>query len=306
MVALATFAAGPPLESFCCPFNGSNCEVTWKAPPNLPLSVKIFVVVPTQFSPSTLSNLLQIAELTPKNKKRSTQPDGILAGKDVLTYANQDDTRHLDIIPSQGAIGLNKIGVYAQIPKQTPVGVPDDKEALRLALDILGKIGISRSELAADTNGNPLLSFSEGSVIQKVKPSGQIVTNVVSHGISLTRQIEGIPVWGNAGLSAKFGNEGRLANLDVTWRAIKPEKDCPVPTASEFVSRVESGRGLIRDEQANAVFRKITIIKASLYYWENSGSEPQSHIYPFAVLDAKTDVQGQDANVQLFVPFANE
>ncbi|MGI8965669.1 MAG: hypothetical protein ACR2H1_06220, partial [Limisphaerales bacterium] len=305
VMSVAAFAVGPPLENFCEPFNGKNCDVIWAAPSNLPASVKIYAVVPTKFSPSTISNLLQIAELTPKNKRRSTQ-DGVLGGKDVLVYANKKDTRHLDIIPSQGAIGLGIDGTIAQIPKEMPVGVPDDKEALRLVLDILGKIGISRSELATSHDGKTLLSFSEASVLHKDKSTGQIVTNVVRRGINLTRRIEGIPVWGDAGVSAKFGNEGKLAYLSVVWRAIKPAQDCPISNSTEFISHIKSGHALIRSEQAGTRYKKLTVNKVQLYYWENEGSKPQSTIYPFAVLNAKTGLPGENANLELFVPFANQ
>ncbi len=306
VVALAAFAAEPPLRDFCETFKCEACEVLWEAPTNqIPVSVKLLKVIPTKFSSNTVSNLLLMVGLTQKDKKQLAR-DGVLGEKDVLTYANKEDTRHLDIIPSQGAIGLNKDSPFAKIPREVPIGVPDDKQALNLALGILEKIGISRAELATDADGKPRLTVSEGSVIHKDKPTGQIVTNVVDRTIMLSRQIDGIPVWGTAGVSMKFGNEGKLAYLESTWRAIKPDKDCPVPDAAGFASRIKSGRVLIRSEQVNTNYKKLTVTKAVLYYWENSGSEPQTYIYPFAVLEAKTDQQGENSNVQLFVPFANE
>jgi len=299
---LAAFAASLPLASFCQPFNGASSEVIWEAPSNFPASVKVMEVVPTKLSPETISNLLWLAELSPKNMTRSAQLDGVLAGKDVLTYANRDGTRYLDIVPSQGSIGLTKAGMVATIPKEMPSGVPDDKEASRLAFDILKKIGISTSELATDTNGKPLVSYAEGSVIHKDKPSGRIVTNVTDRTVILKRQIGDIPFSGMAGISMKFGNEGRLAHLEVTWRSVRPDKDCPVPNVSEFVSRIKSGRVLIHNEQANVSFKRLSIEKVRLYYWEADGSERQSRICPFAVLDAKTDQTGENASIHLFVP----
>lgn len=305
VTALAAFAAGSPLRDFCSPFNGKDCNVIWEAPTNFPASVKIFAVIPTKFSSVTVSNLLQIAELKPNQRKRVDQ-GGVFAGKDVQFFGDREETRQLNLVPSQGLIAISKDGTIAQIPKQMPVGVPDEKEALRLTLNILEKIGISRSELATNSDGKIRLSVLEGSVLHKDKLSGQIVTNVTDREIDLSRQIGGIPVFGTVSISAKFGNEGKLAYLSVVWRAIKPDKDCPVPGAAEFISRIKSGRVLIRNEQANATDKKLTVTKASLYYWENSGSEPQTYIYPFAVLEATTDVQEDDSKIQLFVPFANE
>lgn len=303
VVALATFAASPPLTDFCRPFAGKSCVISWEATNQLPSAAKVWRVVPTNFSDNTVSNLLQIAGLTLKDRKHSSQ-DGVFGGKDVLTYANREDTRHLDIIPSQGTIGLGITGVIAEIPKQLPKGVPDGKEALQLTLNLAEKIGISRAELTTNADGTIRSTLLEGSVLHKDKSSGQIITNITDREIDLSRQIEGIAVLGNVGIAAKFGNENKLSYLSVTWRAIKPDKDCKVPNAAEFVDYLKSGRAWIRNEQSRANYQKITIEKVSLYYWENSGSEPQSYIYPFAVLDAKTDQVGDNANVQLFVPFA--
>ena len=307
-VALAALAAGPPLENICAPFEGKDCEVIWVAPTNLPASVKIFAVVPTKYSPNTISNLLQIAELTPKNKIPPTQ-NGVMGGKDVLIYENKEQTRHLDVIPSQGAIAINKDGTRAQIPKELPIGVPDPKIALRLTLEILEKIGINRSELATNSDGTLQAGYTQGEVLHKDKSTGLIVTNIDERQIFLKRQIEGIPVTGTTGgVTAHFGNEGKLGYLDVTWRAVKPDKDCLVPDAAGFVSLIKSGRTLIPNVEpmkTEKTFKRLTITNVSLFYWENSGSEQQANIYPFAVLEAKTDEPGENAKVQLFVPLTD-
>ena len=305
VVALSAQAAGPPLQDFSSPFADKDCQVIWEAPTNFPTSVKIFAVVPTKFSPETISNLLQLAELTTKNKRRPVQ-EGVFLGKDVLAYASKEDTRQLSIVPSQGFIAVSKDDAFAA-PRQTPVGVPDDKEAPELALNLLRKLGLNTSGLATGSKGEILpSSFSEGSVLHKEKPSGRIVTNVISRSITLTRQIEGITVSGMAGISMKFGNEGKLAYLEWTCRTIKPAGECLVPSAAGFVSRIKSGRTMIFEEQAGKPIQKLTIKRVQLYYWENEGSKPQTMIYPFAVLEAETDLPGKDSQTRLFVPFANE
>ena len=301
LVVLAAFAASPPLEDFCSSFDGKNCEISWEATNRLPVSVKTWKVVPTKFSSATVSNLLQIAGLKPDQQKRMDQ-SGVFAGKDVQSFGDRQGTRQLNLVPSQGFIVVNKRGAIAEIPKQSPVDVPDDEKALRLALGLVEKIGISRSELATNSDGRIQRSFLEGSVLHKDR-GGQIVTNVTDREIDLRRQIVGIPVWGDAGIAAKFGNEGQLAYLAVTWRAVEADEDCSIPSAAEFLDLIKAGRALIRNEQAGQ-FKKLSVRMAGIYYWENSGSEPQSFIYPFAVLDAKPDSAGDNSVVQLFVPFA--
>lgn len=305
MVAFAAFAAGPPLHDYSSPFDGKDCEVFWGAPTNYPPSVKIFTVVPTKFSPETVSNLLQIADLKSTQKKRVDQT-GVFAGKDVRFYADRKETRNLNLIPSQGFIVVSRDGTEARIPKEVPVGVPSARESLKLAMNLLQRLGYSQADLVPSSGGEFAPGTSEASVLHKDKPSGLMVTNIVSREIFLYRQLDGLPVTGSAGVSMKFGNEGKLAYLSIVWRAVKPAKTCPVPTPAEFISRIKSNQALIYVDQAGKPYKKLTIKKASLYYWESEGSQPQSMIYPFAVLEAETDLLGENSRIRLFVPFANE
>lgn len=303
-VVSVAFAAGPPLDNFCVLFDGSHCEVVWEAPTNdLPAAVKIFKVVPAKFSAETVSNLLQLADLTPKNRKRPPS-GGVFDDRDVQCYGDRGETRHLLLIPSQGYIVLRKEGVTAG-PKDEVVGVPEIRKALNLALGLLPMIGISKSEIATNSQSGLPVSLMEATDFYKDKATGQVVSNVISRGVNLTRQIDGIPVWGSAGMFAHFGNEGKLAELNVTWRAVAPFKECSVPLPDDFMRLVKTGKALIRDGERDS-FKSLLVTKVRLYYWEGSGSGRQGRIYPFAVLDAKTNLEGERAKIEIFVPFAND
>ena len=302
---LAAFGAGPPLGSFFRPFDGKDSQVTWEAPTNFPSSVKTFAVVPTKFSPETISNLLELAGLTPQNKRRPVQ-QGVFLGKDVQTYANRDDSQHVDIVPSQGFLALNRDGVFAALPKQKPVGVPNDQQAAALAVKLAENLGLNPSELKAH-DGQPLpVDVSEGMVLQKDKASGRLVTNIISRTVGINRRIEGIPVAGMAGISMKFGNEGKLASLSWVWRSIKPAGVCAVPSAAEFISRIKSGRAFIHPEHEGKPLPKLAIKQVQLYYWENEGSNPQKMIYPYAILKAENRQSNVTSALEIFVPFAAE
>jgi hypothetical protein len=303
---LAANAASLQLAEFCQPFSGASNEIIWKASTRgIPPTVKIFKVVPTTYSPVMVSNLLQLADLTEQNRKRTIQ-SGVLGGKNVLTYENREGTRHLDLIPSEGTIALHKAGVIAG-PKEVVIGVPDTNGAVAKVFDLLPLLGINKTEIATNMPGKPIpYTFLEQTDFHKDKATGKVVSNVISRGVSFYRQIDGIPVWGVAGIFAHFGNESKLSDLSVTWRMVKLREECPVPTSADFTARIRSGRALIRKEQAELAFKRLTISKVILYYWESDASKQQSAIYPFAVLEAKTDLQGENSEVQLFVPFANE
>jgi sulfur carrier protein ThiS len=284
-------------------FDAAKVEIVWVATNKTPQSAKIFKVVPTKFSPETVSNALNLARLTKNDKKAPTQ-NGVLAGKDVLSFETRDGMRHLDIIPSQGAIALNRTDVIAT-PREPVTGVPTADEGISNIVRLLPKLGIRLSEIVTNANGKPVpYSRFEQKDFHKDKATGKIITNIVSQAISLNRQINGIPVWGAAGVFVQFGNESKIADLNLTWRSIQPDGEYPVPTGSNFVAAIKSGNALIRREQAEQPYAKVTIRNVQLYYWENDASEAQSHIYPFAVLNADTDATGDNAKIQLFIPFA--
>lgn len=304
---LAASAVEPPFGSdYYKPLDGKGCEIIWSAATNqLPGSIKIWKVIPTQFSPSTVSNLLQIAGLKSRQRKRVDQ-DGVFAAKDVRFFGDRNDIHQLNLIPSQGFIVISRMDARAQIPKEIPSGVPEPKAALRLTLEILEKIGIDRSELATNSDGKIQAGYTQGEVLHKDKSTGQVVTNIDERQIFLKRQIEGIPVAGSTdGVTVHFGNEGKVGYLSVVWRNIQMERECPVPDAAGFINQIKAGHTWI-PQWAESHYKKLTITNTSLFYWENSGSEPQSQIYPFAVLHAKTDQPGDNASVQLFVPFASD
>ena len=302
MVVLPVLADGQPLQQFSERFEcRPECNITWAATNRLPAKVKTFKVVPTAFSPETISNLLQFASLTPKNRKSPVQ-SGVFMGKDVSAFGNREETRSLEIVPSQGFVVLVNREVIAGA-RQASEGVPERKNVLKHALEQLHAIGVNQTEIATNTFGKiEPRTLSEETEIFKDKTSGTVVTNVLARWVWLNRQIEGITVSGEGGILFKFGNFGKISELRWTWRKIEPFKELPVPNPDELVKLIKSGKTMVRTGTSQP-FMSLTITNASLFYWENSGSEPQKYIYPFAVLNAKTDREGEASSVDIFVTF---
>ncbi len=304
MVVLPVLADGQPLQQFSERFEcRPECKVTWAATNRLPSKVKTFKVVPTAFSPETISNLLQFASLTPKNRKSPVQ-SGVFMGKDVSAFGNREETRSLEIVPSQGFVVLVNREVIAGA-RQASEGVPERNDVLKHALEQLQSLGVNQDEIATNAGKVAPRTLSEETEIFKDKISGNVVTNILARWVWLNRQIEGITVSGESGVLFKFGNLGKISELRLTWRKVEPFKELPVPNPEELVKLVKSGKTLVRIG-ASQPFTSLTITNASLFYWENSGTEPQKYIYPFAVLNAKTDMEGEASSVDLFVTFQND
>jgi len=302
-LAAAAFANEPRLRTFCSPFDGKNCEVTWGAPTNeLPASVKILKVVPAEFTPVVISNLLQAADL-PAKSKRQPMSEGVVREKDAFRFGDKSESQYLEFVPSQGSIILYRRAIYTNAH---PKSVPADADARTRALALVRMMGISRSELATGPDGDVAFNFATGTRLVQDEASGQWLTNVVHRMVSVNRRIGGLPVSGPAGISMRFGEEGKLGYLTVVWRAVRPDKECVVPTPAEFIDRIKSGRALVRNHQAT-IYRKLAVKKVSLCYWEYDNSRRQDTIYPFAVLETEASRDdGQSLAVPLFVLFANE
>ena len=182
-----------------------------------------------------------------------------------------------------------------------PVGVPDHKEATRRALAILPMLGLSASDVVRSGAGDAIPGqLTEAEDLYRDKSAGTLVTNVLQRGVTLTRKIDGIPVWANGGLDVKYGEHGRIYSLGLVWRTVKPLKEIPVPVSSALMDQIKAGQALVRPTDKWPV-KRLVIKKARLYYWEREGSVRQSRIDPFMVLTAETDLPGERRKLDLFL-----
>lgn len=302
IVAVGVYGAGPPLENFCEKLDASHCDVVWSVgTQSSPLSVTVFEVIPTRFSESVISNVLYVSELTPKDKKRPPQ-SGVFMDKDAIAFGDRAETRHLDIVPSQGWMSFTRLA--ARPPRgRNAVGVPTQEAALSRALGYLALLGLSETNIVRDAAGRVAPGqMTETEDSYRDKTTGKLFTNVVNKGLTLVRRINGVPVWGHGGLSVSFGEKAQVEAMELVWRSLKAKMEVPVPKAPEIVERIKSGRALVRMSDQMPVER-LVIKKAELFYWESEGSVRQTHVYPFLVLRTETGLSGKHSNLDVFLVF---
>jgi hypothetical protein len=91
------FAAEIPLDYIGQPFYSKNLRVEWKLPTNsLPATVRVFKIVPANFSRRTISNLMNLGGFSEANRTwMGFNGDKLPA--DILLFTNDNDRHSLGI-----------------------------------------------------------------------------------------------------------------------------------------------------------------------------------------------------------------
>jgi hypothetical protein len=291
-------------------FPKSSVEILFDAPTNdWPAALWIYKVVPQKFSDHAVSNLITIGSFS-----LADAVDNSKTG-----FCSSDKSRSLQIVAAQGWIQYwnNK----AIIVKGDIEGVPSKTEAQGLALKLLNSLGLSHSELARKPGETNFLTFEdvrERTRFDKVRKES--VTETSGRGIYFVRQIDGIPIAGigaGGGFHVKFGNKGAIAELDLSWRNLKQDQHREVVSPKELCEFIKAGHAVLTHRdiagpdgtdslKARTAAKKLTITKVDFLYTSQRASDPQDFTCPFAKVEARTEIDGTNAPVQLYCPVLSD
>jgi len=301
---LAANAETTGLELRGQPFKPDTIPVTWSVPKtNLPVALWIYKVVPQQFPAVAISNIMEIAALTAKDKK--TTKDSPFKEKNALYYGDKEGTRHLGISPSLGFIEYKDERAISGM--REPVnGVPDDDQAMQGALKILHRCAIDSSQLAVKPTGELKFYRTMGRRGRMDKKTGEDKKEVISRGVSFIRQIDRASFTGigNAGgISVVFGNDGKVAELQIIWRGVEPYKSVAIDAPERFVQWIKEGRSVITEAEPLQInwgkVKKLNVTKFTPYYMGEGGEDVQRFIVPFADLEIEAELP--DTNIAFHV-----
>lgn len=290
------------------PFTATNVSMVWNAPTNRwPANLWIYKVVPQEFSPSVVSNLMAIGGFRMKDR---THVEGQPPFKDkrLLYFANKEKGQQLGIFPPYGFL-YYRDEKAREIGKHRAPNVPSEAEVLELALKWLDKLGISRADLARKDDSPELyVSRDVRERGWRDKTTGEHIKEVISRGISFVRRIDGVDFTGrgsDAGFFVSFASEGKIADLELVWRKLQKEKFRAVASPTRIMERLKLGQAtmvpLTAVDLSGAT--KLTIDKAFPCYLGTDGEEVQEFVYPFAALECTLEFQGgREARVALKCP----
>lgn len=163
-------------------------EVIWTVPTNhLPPKVWIYKIVPEEFSPAVISNLIALGSFAPEDRTNIPgQPPR------SVYFTSKDATRRLGVVPTCGWVFYYDSNAEAK-GHEMPVGVPDEREAYQLGTHCLQKLGIDPSQLATVGESTELrIAKTAGSRNWHDKALGTNVEQTYMRGVSFIRRVDGI------------------------------------------------------------------------------------------------------------------
>ena len=115
-----------------------NLDVRWEAPLKLPRKVWIYHLLPNQFSPETISNLMMKCSLTDKD----------IMAKDAngITFQTSDASKRLSVFFPAGGISYETAS-HNYGPTNLAREVPEMSQMPKLTTNFLAKIGVNISAI---------------------------------------------------------------------------------------------------------------------------------------------------------------
>lgn len=288
-MAFSCSALGPPLVA-----DGTNqIEILWEVPSNhYPSSVWVYRVIPQKFAPAVVSNLMVLGSFTSVDRINLSGTGHL--DKRVMYFSNPSETKHLGVFETLGWIDYEDLDAVVSMEDRSPATVPSEQECLELALSWLPRLGIDRSELARVGPSEELRAYR---IVRRRgwldQASGKNAEEVILRGVSFIRRVDGIEFDGigyRGGVSISFGNDGRIAKLEVIWRHLERSRLNRTLTATEIADAVRSGKARwqppVPDQHG---VRRITITDVMMLYRGKNGDEEQKFIEPYARLATMVD-----------------
>ena len=304
---IAGGAIGIPLEELGRQFSPpANVVIEWKATNVLPAQVTVYGVVGREFSSVVMSNMLALGAWKIDQRTRVPGRKRVPQDKDIVHFGREDEPKQLSVYPPAGLIQYRDSQACAS-PSGRAHAVPDETEALHLARAFLKRLEIDERDLVKDTNGQPRV------VRAKTTHGRQGIQEVISRSISFTRESDGIPFTGYnfGGVGIAFGNEGKIASLEVVWPNLKATERLATVSPPELMSYVEHGRSASRwgagsDELMRGIskLQRITVNEVKFYYLGNSLDDMRTTIFPFATLEITAHLPNTNYVVWLNAPMA--
>ncbi len=294
----ATTALGqllPWLESLGARFDGSGVRVTWETGAGrLPAELEVLKTAPAVFSLDKISNVVALGEF--KDPARAAALLAPASRGRAATFEEAESGKVLSLTPATGYIEYIDRRADA-LPGEPVHGVPDEAEALAAARIVLKRLGIAESDLAHRSETGELY---RGWVLREIggydKQQHKKYKKTTLRGVILFRQVNGLSLSGPGdcgGVRVEFANEGKIRALAVSWRNLKPHHAAKVADPAKIARWIQQGKAVIRmpdDSYPPGMVKGLSVTKVTPQYLGCNGQEPQSLMYPFAMLRATADL----------------
>ena len=291
--ATAGFSQGPPWKA-----NGEaisprpDLKINWSYPAKFPRKVWVYELLPNDFSPKIISNVIALCNLTPK--------DQIQSDTNGMSFQNANGS--LSISFADGSIDY-ETQVIRYTSKNLAVGVPSTNELTGIAKRGLGELHIPFSDITGG-HGTDKIGFSQPVSIFFVGDTS--ITNIPYRTVYFRRTVDKMPIIGRF-FRFNVGEHGRITKISIAWPNLKRVKSIPTISPDDIVNLIRNGDAIKGPLPTNigdidwTSIKSVTIKKATPSYQKEN-----DQLYPFLRLDVVVDTGGFNVEMGMDCPIIDE
>jgi hypothetical protein len=292
---MAGFAQNPPWKEggISIPAR-TNLDVRWEAANNFPGNVWTYQLLPNDFSPEIISNLMILCSFTEKDKT-GQNTNGI-------TFQSSDGSRKLSVSFLSGEIHYQAGPEWPAWSTNLPVGVPKESELPNLTKDILRKLDIPYSNITGWIDDHKM-DFSEGGGVVLIDGTS---TNVTYREVYFRRTVDGMPI-ARRFYGFDVAEHGKVSKVSITWPNLKRVKSYRAVSPKEVINFLREGNVIRGPAPDNAPYidwptiKSVTVTKAIPSYIIDD-----TRLYPYLDLVATIDTGHGTAVVAILCPIFDE
>jgi hypothetical protein len=308
---MAGFSQELLLDKWGAPIQRTNIVVRWKAPkPSWPKNLWTYRVVPTQFSPTVVSNMIALGNFI--NQDRS------FFSTNGMYYSKEGRSLRISFIEGQ----IEYDGAYKSW-QTNHVNLPETNQLFQLTTNFLPTIGINLSEIAKNENGK--FDIERVNDLGSMYMEGDVwTTNITGYEVWFRRALDGVRYRGDGGEGQiTFGEHGQVEHIRLSWRSVEYDKLYPAATPRNIIEWIHEGKAIFPhnyDAQGNLInidwagAKSITIKKATAYYWSDLFFQREvDHqpilpcwVLPYVILSTTVDADHNNVDVEIDCPIIDE
>ena len=185
-----------------------DLNVVWQNPAKFPPSIWVYQLLPNNFSPEIISNLMALCSFTGKDK--------IGNDTNLIRFQSADRSRTMSVSYASGEIEY-KTAEISYTPTNLAVGVPSTNELPEIAKGFLNQLHIKFSDITGWI-GKSKVDFSEPLTTFYV--GNTVITNVPYRTVYFRRSVDGMPI-AYEFYRFNVGEHGRISKISITWPTLK-------------------------------------------------------------------------------------
>jgi len=271
-----------------------DLDVRWQDSTTFPRKVWVYDLLPNNFSPKIISNVMLLCSFTGK--------DRIEDDTNVITFESADHSRTLSISFSSGEIEYETPEIRYS-PTNLAAGVPSTNQLPEVATNVFSKLHISFSDITG-WRGTSKIDFSEPLTMFYV---GDVtITNIPYRTVYFRRSVDGMPI-AHHFYRFNVGEHGKISKISIAWPNLKRIKSYLAVSPKDVISFLRKGEAVRGPVPTNVGdidwpnIKSLTIKMAVPSYQVNC-----NQLYPFLFLDALVDTGKGSVAIGMSCPIIDE